>query len=88
MIPKKYEQLLFAFLISLKMSRIMSGVITSIKPGLPDTFLGRWYNAWYQAFMVALPAILLVGPLVRKSIILQIALLKGRRFSRIGNFIL
>lgn len=68
MIPKKYEQILFAFLMSLKMSFIMSGVITYINLGLPDTFLGFWFNAWYKAFFIAFPTILLVGPLVRRSI--------------------
>lgn len=78
MIPKKYEQILFAFLMSLKMSLIMSGVITYINLGLPENFLILWFNAWYKAFIVAFPAILLVGPSVRKSISLLVV--KDKQF--------
>ncbi len=68
MIAKKYEHIVFAFLMSLKMSFIMSGVITYINLGLGGDFLIHWYSAWWRAFIVAFPTIILVAPFVRRSV--------------------
>lgn len=68
MIAPKYEHYLFGFLMSIKMSIIMSGVITYINLGLANHFAALWFNAWWRAFIVAFPTILLVGPVVRRSV--------------------
>ena len=66
MIPKKYEMLLFAFLMSLTMSFFMSCVITFINLGISDEFITLWMTAFWKAFLVAFPTILVVVPQVKR----------------------
>ncbi|MDZ4262546.1 MAG: DUF2798 domain-containing protein [Pseudomonadota bacterium] len=66
MIAKKYAPLVFSFFMALLMSGIMSLVISLFNLGLADGILLRWLQAWLFAFSVALPAIILVTPLVRR----------------------
>lgn len=73
MISKQYTQLVFSFFMALLMSCIMSFVITLFNLGLVDGLFLIWLKAWAFAFAVALPAILLVTPLVRKLVSLVVA---------------
>lgn len=66
MIPSKYERVVFAFLMSLFMSFLMSGVITFINLGMVDDFIKLWFDAYWRAFIVAFPIIFVVAPFVRK----------------------
>ncbi|WMN59620.1 DUF2798 domain-containing protein [Pseudoalteromonas xiamenensis] len=66
MIPRKYENLLFPFLMALFMSCIMSFVITVMNAGFVNHLLTIWLRAWAGAFVVAFPTILVVGPMVRR----------------------
>ncbi len=66
MIAKKYAPLVFSFFMALLMSGIMSLVISLFNLGLVDGLVLRWLQAWLFAFSVALPAIILVTPLVRR----------------------
>jgi len=66
LIPKKYEMILFAFLMALFMSCFMSAVITFINLGIVEGFTGFWMTAFWKAFLVAFPTILIVVPQVRK----------------------
>ena len=68
MIAKKYTPLVFSFFMALLMSGIMSLVISLFNLGLVDGILLRWLHAWLFAFSVALPAIILVTPLVRRLV--------------------
>ena len=65
MINKKYEMIVFAFFMSLFMSCFMSGIITLINLGLVDGFFGFWMTAFWKAFLVAFPTIIVVVPQVR-----------------------
>ncbi len=66
MIHQKYTRIIFAFLMSLFMSCLMSGVITFINLGLIDNFLFIWLEAYWKAFLVAFPIIFVVAPFVQK----------------------
>jgi len=68
MIPKKYEIILFAFLMSLFMSGFMSLVITYINLGIVDSFIIIWLEAYWKAFLVAFPTIIIVVPFVKKAV--------------------
>ncbi len=68
MIPKKYETIVFAFVMSSLMSFIMSGVITIINIGIPPNFIQLWLKAYGSAFMIAFPTVLFVVPVVRKIV--------------------
>ena len=66
MIPKKYEMILFAFLMSLFMAGFMSFIVTLINMGFVDGILYFWLEAYWKAFLVAFPTIVIVVPQVRK----------------------
>ncbi|MCP4082602.1 MAG: DUF2798 domain-containing protein [Planctomycetaceae bacterium] len=68
LVPKKYENQVFAFFMSLLMSCLMSLVICIFNFGLVEDLLLIWLKAWLFAFVVALPTIVLVSPLVRKLV--------------------
>jgi len=65
-IPKKYEMILFAFLMSLFMAGFMSFIVTLINMGFVDGILYFWLEAYWKAFLVAFPTIIIVVPQVRK----------------------
>lgn len=66
MIPKKYEHVVFPFLMALFMSCIMSFVISVMNAGFASNIVIIWLKAWMGAFVVAFPTILVVGPIVRR----------------------
>ncbi|ARN74012.1 DUF2798 domain-containing protein [Oceanicoccus sagamiensis] len=68
MIPKKYTHQVFSFFMALLMSCLMSLVITVFNLGLVEGLLGIWLKAWGFGFIVALPTVLTVSPLVRKLV--------------------
>ncbi len=68
MIPAKYENLLFAALLSGMMSLLITGITTwrSLAPG--SDFLGAWCGAWLSAWLFAFPAVIAVSPAARKLV--------------------
>ncbi|OUR69513.1 hypothetical protein A9Q76_09385 [Arcobacter sp. 31_11_sub10_T18] len=68
MIAKKYEALVFALVMGAFMSGFMSLVITYINLGLVDNFREMWLGAYWKAFVIAFPTILVVIPQVRKVV--------------------
>lgn len=66
MIDPKYTRVVFAFLMSLFMSCLMSGVITFINLGIVDNFILIWLEAYWKAFLIAFPIIFVVAPFVQK----------------------
>ncbi len=67
-IPKKYTGLLFAFVMSLLMALLMSGVLTAVFAGINHQFFVHWMNGFVHAWPIAFPAILVIAPLVRKIV--------------------
>lgn len=67
-IPKKYTNILFAFVMSLLMAFIMSGVLTALFAGIDQQFIAHWLRAFIHAWPVAFPAVLIVAPIVRKIV--------------------
>ncbi len=68
MIPKKFEPILFGFLLSCLMSLIVSGVSTLHVLGFQHGFIKIWFGAWITAWMIAFPAVLFTAPLVRRIV--------------------
>jgi hypothetical protein len=69
MIKQKYENLVFAFFMSLIMSGIMSLVITIFNTGITDhglvnNIIAIWLQAWLFSFLIALPTILAISPVI------------------------
>lgn len=67
MLHPKHQPIVMAFFMALFMSFLMSGVISAINIGLPDNFLAIWFHAWWSAFIVAFPAVLVVAPIVKRT---------------------
>ncbi|WP_306117168.1 MULTISPECIES: DUF2798 domain-containing protein [unclassified Roseitalea] len=61
-LPKRAEPLAFGFLLSGMMSCIVSCLSTFLAIGSLNGFLSAWLSSWALAF----PAVLIVGPLVRR----------------------
>ena len=68
MIPKRFEFLVFAALMSFSMTLIMSFVITFINVGLVEDFCLRWFQAFWRAYIIAFPSVLSVVPVVRRIV--------------------
>lgn len=66
MFPRKYAPHFMSFFMAVIMSCIMSFVITTFNVGLVPDLLSIWLRAWGFAFLVALPTIFVVAPVVRK----------------------
>ena len=73
MIPKKYEQLLFSFLLSGLMSLMVSGISTLRATGVINGFFTLWISAWITAWVFAFPVVIFVAPLTRRIVKILIA---------------
>ena len=66
-IPKKYSQIVFAFLIALILPFVMTFFIALINlGGFNNNFIAAWMKAYIIAFIIAFPAVILIAPLIRK----------------------
>ncbi len=68
MIPKKYEMFVFAFVMATFMAGFMSFVVTLINLGFVDGLVWFWLEAYWKAFLIAFPTIMVVVPQVRKIV--------------------
>jgi len=66
-LPKR-RPLIFSFFMALFMSGIMSLVLTVFNVGMVANILTLWWQAWGLAFVVALPTITVLGPIVDKLV--------------------
>ena len=67
-IHPRHTALLFAFLMSLCMAFLMSGVLTALNLGLNLYALQRWPHNFLVAWPVAFPSVLLLAPRVRQLV--------------------
>lgn len=68
MIPKKYAPLLSAIFLSGLMSFLLSGVAIVRVAGLGPSIVSPWLDAWWHAWLVAFPAVIILVPLVRRAV--------------------
>lgn len=47
---------------------IISFTLISVNIGFVDTFPKIWFKSWGMAYLVVIPAILILGPLVQKFV--------------------
>ncbi len=67
-IHPRHSHLLFAFLLSIIMSFIVSGVSVLKNTGVDAFTLSAWGQAWAASWIVAFPCVLLIAPIVRKLV--------------------
>lgn len=68
MISGKHHKIVFLFFMALLMSGIMSFVISVFNVGMVANIITIWLKAWFFAFMVAFPTIIIVSPVVNKLV--------------------
>ena len=67
-IPERYALVTFYFFMALLMSGLMSLVVTTINMGWVPNLVSIWIKAWTVGFIAALPAIMVVTPMVKKIV--------------------
>jgi hypothetical protein len=67
-IPRRYEILLFSFLLSMFMSFLVSGVSTMRTIGISDDLPLTWARNFVSSWVVAFPAVMIVAPVVRRLV--------------------
>jgi hypothetical protein len=65
-IPKRFSGHLITVLLGFFMSFLMSGVVTYLSVGIIDHFLLLWLANWGKSFVIALPILFVVRPIVMK----------------------
>ena len=68
MIPRKFEPVLFGFVLSGLMSFVVSGISTVKAIGPGAGFVGVWTTSWLTAWLFAFPIVLLAAPLARRAV--------------------
>ena len=66
--PARYAPIAFAFVLSAMMSFLVSGITIFRSAGFVDGFFGLWFNAWWPAWLIAVPVVLVVGPIARRIV--------------------
>ncbi|CAD7289392.1 DUF2798 domain-containing protein [Campylobacter suis] len=66
MFPVRYFRFVFAFIMALFMSFIISGALSFLNLGLVDDFIKIWIINWGKAFVLAYPCVLIISPLATK----------------------
>ncbi len=65
-LPPRYLTIVVPFLLSVKMTFIVSGISTLKSLGLSAGFLSTWMSAWGLSWVVAFPVLLVMLPIVRR----------------------
>lgn len=68
MIPRRFENLVFSFVLSGLMSCVISGVATFRAVGAVENFLSFWGGAWVASWLVAYPVVLFAAPASRRIV--------------------
>lgn len=59
------QKIAFALIMGIITTGIISFTLISINVGLINGFLKVWLRSWATAYLVVIPAILFIGPLVQ-----------------------
>lgn len=62
------QKIAFAMIMGVITTGIISFSLISINLGFTDNFLKVWVKSWGMAYVIVIPAILIIGPRVQKVI--------------------
>lgn len=62
------QKIAFAMIMGVITTGIISFSLISINLGFTDKFLTIWLKSWAMAYVIVIPAILIIGPRVQKAI--------------------
>jgi hypothetical protein len=68
MIPARFEQIAFGFVLSGLMSLLVSGIAAFRAAAALDGFAAIWAGAWFASWAVAFPVVLVVAPFARRVV--------------------
>ncbi len=68
MLPARFAPALFGLILSGLMSLVVSGISTARAAGPGADFLELWMGAWFMAWLIAFPLVLLVAPITRRIV--------------------
>jgi Protein of unknown function (DUF2798) len=67
-LDRKFAPVLFAFIMSVSLSAMLSFAITAINTGFDGGFVSRWLHAYALSWALAFPSVTLVAPTVRRVV--------------------
>lgn len=62
------QKIAFAMIMGVITTGIISFTLIMINLGMCDRFLSVWLRSWAMAYLVAIPAILIIAPQVQKLV--------------------
>lgn len=62
------HKIAFAMIMGIITTGIISCTLISVNIGFTERFWSIWLKSWGMAYLVAIPAILLIGPQVQKLV--------------------
>jgi hypothetical protein len=62
------SKIAFAMIMGIITTGIISFTLIAINIGFTETFTKIWLKSWGMAYVVVIPAILIIGPLVQKLV--------------------
>lgn len=62
------QKIAFALIMGIVTTGIISFTLISVNIGFVERFLSIWLRSWLMAYVIAIPAILLIGPRVEKLV--------------------
>jgi len=62
------QRIAFAMIMGIVTTGIISFTLISINVGYSDRFVAIWLRSWGTAYLVVIPAILLIGPLIQQLV--------------------
>jgi hypothetical protein len=62
------NKIAFAMIMGVITTGIISFTLIAVNIGFADTFMKIWLKSWGLAYMVVIPAILIIGPRVQKFV--------------------
>ncbi len=65
-LPARYMSIVVPFLLSVKMTFIVSGIATLKSLGFTAGFFVNWMSSWALSWVVAFPVLLVMLPVVRR----------------------
>jgi hypothetical protein len=62
------NKIAFALIMGIITTGIISFTLISLNVGYTQKFLAIWLRSWAMAYMVVIPAILIIGPMIQKLV--------------------
>jgi hypothetical protein len=62
------QKIAFALIMGVVTTGLISFTLVSVNIGFVDRFVWIWLRSWLMAYIIAIPAILLIGPRIEKLV--------------------